>query len=175
MKLNISKRRTFSQLHKGAFIIYPDGGGYDDFEGGHFFFHSLLWCRGGHGKIPMKMTLSMGGQPFFFWKRKENENMPMDALIIPVFYFISTKCWYRTRVWKLMHDTHFLCYKVSLWVAQTHSRHPPQSRSPLSHSPRTHSPHSPRVERWLTRWYSMANCYAVVKWRSLACSKQIFI
>ena len=32
-----------------------------------------------------------GGQPFFFLKkRKGNENMLLDALIIPVFYVIST-------------------------------------------------------------------------------------
>jgi len=74
------------------------------------------------------------GQPFFTGKRKENENMLLDALIIPVFYFISTKCWYRTRERNLMHDTHFLCYKVSLLVAQTHSCHSPHSRSPHSHS-----------------------------------------
>ena len=42
-----------------------------------------------------------------------------------------------------MHDAHFLCYKVSLRVAQTHSRHPPHSRSPHSHSPHTRSPHPP--------------------------------
>ena len=41
-----------------------------------------------------------------------------------------------------MHDAHFLCYKVSLRVAQTHSRHPPHSRSPHSHSPHSRSPHS---------------------------------
>ena len=41
-----------------------------------------------------------------------------------------------------MHDTHFLCYKVSLRVAQTHSRHSAHSRSPHSHSPHTRSPHS---------------------------------
>ena len=29
-----------------------------------------------------------------------------------------------------MHDAHFLCDKVSLRVAQTHSRHPPHTRSP---------------------------------------------
>ena len=68
--------------------------------------------------------------------------MLLDALIIPVFYFISTKCWYRTRVWNLMHDAHFLCYNVSLRVAQTHSCHPPHTRSPHSHSPHTRSPHS---------------------------------
>ena len=32
-----------------------------------------------------------------------------------------------------MHDTHFLCYKVSLRVAQTQSRHPPHSHSPHCH------------------------------------------
>ena len=31
-----------------------------------------------------------------------------------------------------MHDAQFLCYKVSLGLAQTHSRHPPHSRSPYS-------------------------------------------
>ena len=41
-----------------------------------------------------------------------------------------------------MHDAHFLCYKVSLQVAQTHSRHPPHFRSPHSHSPHTRSPRS---------------------------------
>ena len=41
-----------------------------------------------------------------------------------------------------MHDAHFLCYKVSLRVAQTHSNHPPHSRSPHSHSLHTcRSPH----------------------------------
>ena len=41
-----------------------------------------------------------------------------------------------------MHDAHFLCFKVSLREAQTHSRYPPHSRSPHSHSPHTRSPHS---------------------------------
>ena len=41
-----------------------------------------------------------------------------------------------------MHDAQFLYYKVSLRVAQTHSHHPPHSRSPRSHSPRSHSPHA---------------------------------
>ena len=38
-----------------------------------------------------------------------------------------------------MHDAHFLCYKVSLQVAQTHSRHPPHSRSPHACSPHSHA------------------------------------
>ena len=33
-----------------------------------------------------------------------------------------------------MHDVHFLCCKVSVRVAPTHSRHPPHSRSPHSRS-----------------------------------------
>jgi len=33
-----------------------------------------------------------------------------------------------------MHDTHFLCYKVYLRVAQAYSRHPPHSHSPYSHA-----------------------------------------
>ena len=33
-----------------------------------------------------------------------------------------------------MHDAHFLYYKVSLLVAQTHSHHPPHTRSPHSHT-----------------------------------------
>ena len=37
----------------------------------------------------------------------------------------------------MMHDAHFLCYKVSLRVAQTHSRHHTHSRSLHSHSPDT--------------------------------------
>ena len=41
-----------------------------------------------------------------------------------------------------MHDAYFLCYKVSLRVAQPHSRHPPNSRSPHSHSPHTCSSQS---------------------------------
>ena len=42
-----------------------------------------------------------------------------------------------------MHDAHFLCYKASLQVAQTHSNHPPHPRSPQSHSPHTFSsPHA---------------------------------
>ena len=32
------------------------------------------------------------GQLFLSSKRKGNENMLLDGLIIPVFYFISTKC-----------------------------------------------------------------------------------
>ena len=40
-----------------------------------------------------------------------------------------------------MHDVQFLCYKVSLRVAQTHSHHPPHSRSPHSHSPHARYPH----------------------------------
>ena len=54
--------------HKGAFIIYLEGGlwwfwgGWGG--GGHSF--SLLWFRGGCGKFPTKTTSSiMGGQPFF--------------------------------------------------------------------------------------------------------------
>ena len=70
-----------------------------------FPFHDL--GGGGCEKFPTKMTSSIG-----------NENMLLDALIIPV---------------------------LSEW-AQTHSRHPPRSRSPHSHSPHTLSPHS-RVER----------------------------
>ena len=72
---------------------------------------------------------------FFSLKRKGNENMLSDALIIPVFYFISIKCSHRTRVSNLMHDALFLRQKVSLRVAKTHSCHPP-------HSPHTCSPHS---------------------------------
>ena len=34
-----------------------------------------------------------------------------------------------------MHDAHFLCYKVSLRVAQTHSHDPPHSRSLYTRSP----------------------------------------
>ena len=41
-----------------------------------------------------------------------------------------------------MHDAHFLCYKVSLRVAQTNSHHPLHSCSPHSHSPHTRCPHS---------------------------------
>ena len=98
--------------HKGAFIIYLEGGlwwFWGGWGGGHSF--SLLWFRGGCGKFPTKITSSIGGggQPFFSWERKGSENMLLDALIIPVFYFILTKCWYRTRVWNLMHDAHFLC------------------------------------------------------------------
>ena len=33
-----------------------------------------------------------------------------------------------------MHDTHFLCYKVYLRVAQAYSRHIPHFRSPYSHA-----------------------------------------
>ena len=71
-----------------------------------------------------------GGQSFF--PEKGNEDMLLDALIIPAFNFFSTKCWYKTRVWNLMHAAHFLCYKVSLRVAQTHSRQRPHSHSPHS-------------------------------------------
>ena len=38
-----------------------------------------------------------------------------------------------------MHDAHFLCYKVSLRVAQTHSHHPPHSRPPHTRSPHSHA------------------------------------
>ena len=41
-----------------------------------------------------------------------------------------------------MHDAHFLGYKVSLPVAQTHPGHPPHFHTPRSHSPHTCSPHS---------------------------------
>ena len=41
-----------------------------------------------------------------------------------------------------MRHAHFLCYMVSLRVAQTHSCHPPHSRSPHSHSPCTRFPYS---------------------------------
>ena len=43
--------------------------------------------------------------------------MLLDTFVIPVFH---------SRVWNLMYDTNFLRYKISLRVAQTHSRHPPQ-------------------------------------------------
>ena len=84
-----------------------------------FSFHDLgeLW------KIPNENDIEHreGGQLFFSWKRKGNENMLLDAPIIPLFYFISIKCWYSTRVWNLMHDTHFLCYKVCVqdWLKLT--------------------------------------------------------
>ena len=77
-------------------------------------------------KIPNENDIEHRGANHFF---PEKENMRLDALIIPGFYFISTKCWYRTWVRNLMHDTHFLCFKVSLRVAQTHSCHPPRTRS----------------------------------------------
>ena len=38
-----------------------------------------------------------------------------------------------------MRDAHFLCYNVSLRVAQTHSRHPPHSHSPHTRSPHSHT------------------------------------
>ena len=82
-------------------------------------------------KIPNENDIEHRGVNHFF---PEKENMPLDALIIAGFYFISTKCWYRTWVRNLMHDTHFLCFKVSLQVAQTHSCHPPHTRSPHSHA-----------------------------------------
>ena len=97
---------------------------------------SLLWFRGGCWKFATKNDIKhMGSWTIFSWKIKGNENMLLDALIIPVFHFISTKCWYRI-------DAHYLCYKASLWVAQAHSRHPPHSCFPHSHSPHTHSSHS---------------------------------
>ena len=45
-----------------------------------------------------------------------------------------------------MHDAHFLCYKVSLRVAQTDSRHPPRSHSPHSLSSHTCYPHSHAIQ-----------------------------
>ena len=68
--------------------------------GGRSLFFPYYDLRGGGGcrKFPTKMTSSIGGgcgggggQPFFPEKRKGNENMLLDALIIPVFYFISKK------------------------------------------------------------------------------------
>ena len=41
-----------------------------------------------------------------------------------------------------MHDTHFLCCKVSLRVAQTQSHHTLHSRFTNYHSSHTRSPHS---------------------------------
>ena len=94
-------------IPQGSIHNLPRGWAMMILRGGHSF--SLLWFRRGCGKFPTKITSSIGGggQPFFSWKRKGNENMLLDALIIPVFYFISTKCWYRTRVWNVMHDAHF--------------------------------------------------------------------
>ena len=131
-----------TRRRKGAFIIYL-GGGLWWFWGVVTLF-SYYDLGAGVWKISNENDIEdRGDQPFFSWKRKGNENMLLDPLIIPVFYFIWTKCWYRTRVWSLMHDTHFLCYKVSLRVAQTHSRHPSSlSLSPHSQSPQTRSPHS---------------------------------
>ena len=54
-----------------------------------------------------------------------------------------------------MHNAHFLCYRVSLRVAQTHSRHPPHTRSPNSHTLQ-----ELKDDRLVSR-YSMAS-YAVV-------------
>ena len=74
---------------------------YNDFEGGggHSFFPTMIYGGrwGGCRKFPTKMTSSIGGgggggdNHFFPEKRKGNENMLLDALIIPVFYFISKK------------------------------------------------------------------------------------
>ena len=44
-----------------------------------------------------KMTSSTRGANHFF-PEKEKEDMLLDALIIPVFYFISTKCRCRNRM-----------------------------------------------------------------------------
>ena len=100
---------------RGAFIIYL--GGATMIWGGSLFFPTPITLIN-----QTKMTSSIGGWgvTIFSWKRKGNENMKIDAPIIPV---ISTKCWYRTRVWNLMHFALFLCYKVSLRMAQTYFRH----------------------------------------------------
>ena len=56
--------------HKGAFIIYLKGVSLkdDDFEGGGTLFP--YYDLGGCGKFPTKITSSIGGQPFFFLKKK---------------------------------------------------------------------------------------------------------
>ena len=65
MKLNISKQRTFSQIHKGAFIIYPEGrGGYDDFEGVTLFPYYDL---GGAWKNSNGNDTEHGGANHFFF------------------------------------------------------------------------------------------------------------
>ena len=73
-------------LHKGAFIIYLKVGAMIILMGCTLFpYYDLgeLW------KIPNENDIEhRGGQPFF----PEKENMRLDALIIPGFYFISTKC-----------------------------------------------------------------------------------
>ena len=62
-----------------------------------FPYYDLRGEGGGCRKFPTKMTSSIGGygggggNHFFPEKRKGNENMLLDALIIPVFYFISKK------------------------------------------------------------------------------------
>ena len=140
---------------KGAFIIYIEGG-LSWFWRGSLFFPTMI--SGGLWKISNKNDIKHRGvRPFFSWKGYEN--MLLDALIIPVFYFISRKCWYRTRVWKLMHDTHFLCYKIS--VSGSNLLSSPSSLLCSLHSLSSLSC-SPRVERWLARWYRLL-CSGLMK------------
>ena len=63
-----------------------------------------------------------------------------------------------------MHDAQFLCYKVSVRVAQTHSRHPPHSRSPHSHSPHTRSPHFHAPQELKGDWLDETVCPVVMQW-----------
>ena len=60
MKKSAAYTWTFTVFKncKGAFIVYVDGG-YNNFEGGSLFFPTMI--KGGCGKFPTKMTLSIGG------------------------------------------------------------------------------------------------------------------
>ena len=69
--------------HKGAFIIYLEGG-YDYFEGGHSF--SLVLFRGAW-KIYNKNDIEHRGANHFFPEKEKGMKMLLDAIIIRVFYF----------------------------------------------------------------------------------------
>ena len=80
----MSSLEVTKALTKGAFIIYLEGG-YDDFEGEITLFPS--YDLGGAVENSNENNIEHGGgrgggQPFFFLKRKGNENMLLDLLII---------------------------------------------------------------------------------------------
>ena len=107
---NLPRGWAMMILRGGGVTLFP----YYDLAGAMENFQRKLhwaWGRGG-GK---------GATIFFLKKKRKWKYAVGHSYNSSVFYFISTKCWYKTTVWNLMHDAHFLCYKVSLWVAQTHS------------------------------------------------------
>ena len=71
---------------KGAFIIYLEGGLWWFLRGITLFPYYDI--GGAMENFQRKLYRTWGGNHFFSWKRKGNENMMLDSLIIPVFYLI---------------------------------------------------------------------------------------